>query len=191
MRITFDLDDVIFNMKPLTMEAFRRAGQPYVKTTSWNISEVYDEKVCEHLRELWADDMLYSMPVLDKKIPYILNDLMKRPDMDILFVTERRLKQPQKTFQQLRNAGINCSFNQVYDQEGHKSDILKELKPDLHFDDSPYVIQGCLEKSVPVVMISNNSTLYTHSLRDRVEYYTSLRTALNKKVLCNLRNLSR
>lgn len=183
MRITFDLDDVIFNMRPIFVEAFRRAGLPYVKSTSWNIEEIYDKKVCDNLRDLWADDMLYQMPVLDKKIPYILNNLMARPDMDILFVTERRLKQPEKSFQQLRNAGIKCSFNQVYDQIGLKSDILKELKPDIHFDDSPNVIKGCIEKSVPVVMISNNSTLYNHHLRKSVEYYTSLRGALIKKGL--------
>ena len=162
MRITFDLDDVIFNMQPILHEAFRRAGQPFVKQTSWDIASIYDESVCDHLCDLWADDMLYKMPVLDKKIPHILNVLMARPDMEIFFVTERRLKQPQKTYHQLKDAGIKCHFDQVYDKHGLKSDILKELKPDIHFDDSPYVIGGCLDKSVPVVMISNDLTLYNH-----------------------------
>ena len=188
MRITFDLDDVIFNMRPIFEEAFKRAGQPLVKQTSWDIASIYDESVCQHLRDLWADDMLYKMPVLDKKIPHILNVLMARPDMDVLFVTERRLKQPEKTFQQLRNAGIKCRFDQVYDKYGLKSDILRELRQDIHFDDSPYVIGGCLEKSVPVVMISNDSTLYNHHLRDRVEYYESLRTALAKKGICKTKD---
>lgn len=181
MRITFDLDDVIFNMKPLMLEAFKRAGKPYKKNTSWDISSIYDEDVCKHLIDLWSSDMLYRMPVLDSKIPYILNSLMKRPDMDIRFVTERRLKQPEKTFMQLRNAGINCSYAQVYDQEGLKSDILRDIQPDIHFDDSPYVIKGCLFKDVPVIMISNNSTLYNHFLRGQLKYYTNLRTALFKE----------
>ena len=181
MKITFDLDAVIFNMTPLQREAARRAGQPYVKPTTWSITDIYDESVCNNLRELWGDDMLYTMPVLDAGMPYILNTLLARPDMDICFVTERKLKQPGKTFKQLQNAGIQCSFNQVYDQDGLKSDILKELKPDVHFDDSPWVIEGCLEKKVPVVMISNNVTLYNHYLRGRVEYYKSLRAALIKR----------
>ena len=181
MRITIDLDDVIFNMRPILNEAFKRAGQPVVKQTSWDIASIYDESVCGHLRDLWADDMLYSMTVLDKKIPHILNVLMERPDIEVLFVTERKLKQPQKTFQQLRNAGIKCRFDQIYDKHGLKSDILRELKTDLHFDDSPYVIGGCLEKQVPVVMISNDLTLYNHHLRDKVEYYKDLRTALAQK----------
>ena len=188
MLLTFDLDDVIFNMKPLTMEAFRRSGVPYVKQTSWNIDEIYDKKLCDNLIDLWSSDMLYTMPVLDKGIPHILNALMAQPETEVLFVTERRLKQPEKTFRQLRQAGINCSFVQVYDQEGLKSDILKDIKPDIHFDDSPNVIRGCMEKSVPVTMISNNSTLYNHYLRPYVEHYTSLRRALMKKGLLNRTN---
>jgi len=183
MRITFDLDDVIFNMKPLNMEAFRRAGQSYRKQTSWDIDKIYDKSVCDNLIYLWSSDFLYSMPVLDLEIPHVLNKLIARPDMDVLFVTQRRLKQPQKTFEQLRNAGINCHLNQVIDQDGEKADILQELKTDMHFDDSPHVVAGCIEKSVPIVMISNNATYYNHHLRNKVEYYPNLRTALIKKGL--------
>ena len=188
MKITFDLDDVIFNMRPVFIEAFKRANASFSKPTDWDITNIYDENIVNNLQELWGDDMLYSMPVLDAGMPYILNTLLKRPDLDIAFVTERKLKQPEKTFKQLRNVGIQCSFSQVYDQQGLKSDILKELKPDIHFDDSPYVIQGCLKKNVPVVMISNNSTLYNHYLRERVEYYTNLRTALFKKGIYGTKN---
>lgn len=183
MRITFDLDDVIFNLRPIFVEAFKRAGQPVTPQTSWDIAEIYSESVCDNLRDLWESDILYKMPLLDKKIPHILNVLMARPDMEIFFVTERRLKQPMKTYRQLRDAGIKCNYSQVYDQYGLKSDILKEIKPDIHFDDSPNVIRGCLEKSVPIVMISNDLTLYNHFLRDKVEHYANLRTALNHKVL--------
>lgn len=181
MRISFDLDDVIFNMKPLTMAAFERAGCPYTKMVAWDMSDIANETIIKNLIQLWSDDMLYKMPVLDKGIPHIINNLIANKDMEILFVTERRLKQPEKTYRQLRDAGINCSFEQVYDMPGLKSDILVNLKPDIHFDDSPNVIKGCLEKNVPVVMISNNSTLYNHHLRGTVEHYPNLRTALIKK----------
>ena len=181
MKITFDLDDVIFNMKPLMQQAFEMAGKQYQKNTNWDIRKIYTPEICDNLENLWASDILYEMPVLDPGIPYILNSLIKRPDMKILFVTERRLKQPEKTFQQLRNAGIHCSIEQVYDEYGLKSDILKKLKPDIHFDDSPFVVQGCLDKGIPVIMISNNATLYNHHLRGKLKYYPNLRTALFKE----------
>lgn len=189
-RITFDLDNVIFSMKPLYCEAFRRAGLPYAKPTSWNLQEAYNNDVLvNHLLELFGDDLLYTMPVLDQGMPYILNNLMARPDLDVLFVTERKYKQPEKTFNQLRNAGIMCSFEQVYDKNGKKSDILKELKPDMHFDDGPLVVSGCLEKSVPITMISNNGTLYNHYLRNKVAHYNSLRRALGANGLYNAQRI--
>ena len=178
-KITFDLDSVIFDIKPLYQTAFRRAGVPYQKPTSWNLNEAYNnETVVNNLLELFGDDMLYQMPLLDKNIPYILNNLLKNPEYEILFVTERMHKQPSKTFDQLRGAGINCSYNQVVDQVGLKSDILKDLKTTMHFDDGPLVVAGCLDKGVPVTMISNNDTLYNHHLRNRVQYYDTLHRAL-------------
>ena len=186
MRLTFDLDSVIFDLRPLCRKAFAMAGEKYVQQTSWDVDSVYSPTVCKNLKQLWSDDILYEMPVLDKKIPYILNGLIANPKYEVFFVTERRLKQPEMTFMQLQKAGINCDFSQVFDQEGKKSDILRDIiKPDVHFDDSPFVVQGCLDKGVPVVMISNNSTLYNHYLRSRVEYYRSLRQALLKKGLYN------
>ena len=181
MKITIDLDQVLFDNRPLFKQAFKNAGYTalkYVEYTDWDLRKCYDEVVVKRIFELFNDDFLYTMPLLDKKIPYILNDLMQRPDLEVLFVTERVLKQPQKTFQQLLNAGINCNFEQVCDQEGKKSDILFELKTDLHFDDSPYVVSGCIEKNIPIVMISNNATKYNHYLRKDVPYYPNLRTAL-------------
>lgn len=178
-KITFDLDNVIFDMKPLYQMAFQRAGVPYSKPTSWNLNEAYDNPdVVNNLLELFGDDVLYQMPVLDKNIPYVLNSLIENPGYDVLFVTERMYKQPTKTFNQLRDAGIKCTYNQVVDKHGLKSDILKELKTDMHFDDGPLVVAGCLDKGVPVTMISNNNTLYNHHLRDRVPYYNCLRRAL-------------
>ena len=178
-KITFDLDNVIFDMKPLYKTAFRRAGAPYVKPTNWNLKECYDNPdVVNNLLELFGDDLLYTMPVLNKNIPYILNGLIANPEYEILFVTERKYKQPDKTFNQLRSAGINCRYNQVVDQDGLKSDILKELNPMMHFDDGPLVVAGCLDKGVPVTMISNNNTLYNHYLRSKVQYYDTLQRAL-------------
>lgn len=186
-KVTFDLDSVIFSMKPLYQRAFDICGQQYVKPTSWILRECYDEQITQTLLDLFGDDMLYTMPVLDSGMPAILNSLIARPDLEILFVTERKYKRPDKTFAQLRDAGIKCYYEQVYDKEGKKSDILQDLKPDVHFDDSPFVVSGCLEKNVPVVMISNNSTLYNHHLRPHVEHYNSLRRALINKGIYNPR----
>ncbi len=178
MIITIDLDDVIFDTRPLYRLAFESLGQPFVKCSDWNLYKCYGETVANRLFEVFKDDCLYTMPLLDKRIPGVLNQLIHKPNLDILFVTQRILKQPQKTFQQLINAGIQCSFDQVYDQEGEKSDILIKLKTNLHFDDSPHVISQCINKNIPICMISNNYTQYNYYLRKFVPYSTNLYSGL-------------
>lgn len=182
MKITLDLDDVIFNTYPLFNVAFQHFGLKFFPATDWDLYKCYPDYVVKYLYDyLFGHDMLYTMPIQNKRLAIMLNDLIKNSEHEILFVTERKFKQPEKTFQQLQNAGVKCSFEQVYDKNGKKSDILRELQPDLHFDDSPYVIKGCIEKHIPIVMISNNFTLYNHYLRDQVEHFKTLRTALIAK----------
>lgn len=178
MRITFDLDSVIFDLNALMKIAFQERGQKYVYPKSWDMNRCYSPEIAARMYELFQDDRLYQTPLLDTKMPYILNSLMQRPGWEVLFVTERVLKQPEKSYMQLKNAGINCTYEQIYDQIGFKSDILKDIKPDIHFDDSPVVVKGCLKKNVPVVMISNKTTPYNYYLRNQVEHYSSLRKAL-------------
>lgn len=181
--VTFDLDDTIFNTYPLFEYAFNEAGLKFTYDiyTSWDLSEWCDATTLKNLYRLFKDDLLYTMPLLDKDLPNIFNTLMNKSDLKVLFVTERLLKQPHKTFQQLQNAGIKCSFEQVYDKDGKKSDILREIGTNLHFDDSPKVVYECLKKHIPVIMISNQYTLYNHHLRSKVEHYESLKSALIHK----------
>ena len=178
MKITFDLDSVIFDLNPLMAKAFDGAGRPYTYPTSWDLYECYPYTIALRMIQLFSDDALYNTPLLDDKIPAMLNNLMLRPDTNVFFVTQRVLKQPMKTFHQLKNAGINCELNQVYDKDGAKADILSDIHPDIHFDDSPVVVTGCLERSIPIVMISNRTTPYNHHLRGRVKHYENLRTAM-------------
>jgi len=183
MTITFDLDSVIFDLNPLMAMAFDGTGMKYTYPTNWDIVKCYPFPIAYKMLDLFCDDALYKMPLIDKNIPNVLNNLMKRKDTNVLFVTERRLKQPIKTFQQLTNAGIQCNFSQVYDKHGAKSDILHDIKTDLHFDDSPIVVSGCIKKQIPIVMISNPTTPYNHHLLDAVEHYENLTAALKAKDL--------
>lgn len=187
MTITFDLDSVIFDLDYLMAKAFDGSGKEYVRPTNWDVYKCYSLPIANKMVNLFKDDALYQTPLLDKNMPNILNNLMKRPNMRVLFVTERFLKQPLKTFMQLTNAGIQCDFSQVYDRYGAKADVLYDIHTDLHFDDSPIVVSGCLKKHIPIVMISNSTTPYNHHLRDKVEYYENLRAAMVSKGLCDLR----
>lgn len=185
MKISIDLDNVIFNAEPLFRKAFKGTGKKFKYPTDYDITKCYDEQIASRLIELFQSDYLYQMPVMYPKIPQVLNGLMQRPDIDMFFVTERTKKQPDKTFRQLRNAGIYCSMSQVYDMDGFKPDILKEIAPDVHYDDSPNVVLGCIERQIPVVLISGAKTPYNHYLCEIIENYRGLLTALNAEGLYN------
>lgn len=180
MKISFDLDSVIFDIEPLYIQANQEFGVEYKRANHWDLDKCYPANVCARLLELFKDDSLYTMPLISAEYPVILNNLLRNPKYEVSFVTQRRLQQPEKSFAQLRSAGINCKFAQVYDKKQPKVEVLQEIGTDLHFDDGPHVVSDCLRAGVNVAMISNDSTLYNHHLRDRVQYYTDLKTALVK-----------
>ena len=180
MRVSFDLDSVIFDISPLYKRACAEFGVEYQPPLYFDIYKAYPANVAARLWELFADDDLYKTPIISQEYPAILNNLLKNSKFDVFFVTQRILKQPEKSFKQLQNAGINCNFTQVYDDPRPKVDVLKQIKSDLHFDDSPNVVADCIRDGVNVVMISNENTLYNHHLRNRVKYYDNLKTAMIK-----------
>jgi len=178
MKISIDLDQVIFNVEPLYKMAFKIVGKKFKRPNDYDIYKCYGDKVADVLMDLFQSDYLYEMPLVYPKIPMVLNDLMQRPDIEIFFVTERVKKQPEKTFRQLHKAGIYCTLAQVYDMPGFKPDILNTISPDVHYDDSPNVVLGCIERRIPVAMISNAKTPYNHHLCQYIENYRGLLTAL-------------
>ena len=189
MKISIDLDQVIFNLNPLYKRAFKIAGKKYKLPTDYDIYKCYGTEIADILMDLFQSDYLYRMPLVYPTIPKVLNNLMLKPGIEIAFVTERVKKQPDKTFRQLRDAGIHCSMSQVYDMQGFKPDILKNIAPDVHYDDSPNVVLGCIERQIPVVLISNAKTPYNHHLCEYVENYRGLLTALMAESLYQPRRL--
>jgi hypothetical protein len=80
----------------------------------------------------------------------------------------------------LKRAGIIFQDSRLIHSKP-KLDALKEYKIDLCFDDAPHVISDCIANNIDVVMISNDDTPYNHHLRDSVEHYSDLMTALKRR----------
>lgn len=179
MIVTFDLDECIFATSVLYKKAFDLAGIQFKNPSDWNLQICYPKVVTDVLYQLFKSDEIYNTPLIDAAIPNILNEINKTHKYKIFYVTQRLMQNPEKTYAQLLNNGIKCSFEQVYDKKDNKVDVLRKLKTNLHFDDSPVVVSECLKQSVPIVMISNDFTGYNHNLRNKVlHYYPDLRTAL-------------
>ena len=66
-------------------------------------------------------------------------------------------------------------MDNIIDVNGHtKIKAIKENGIDLVIDDSPIVVEECLDAGIDCVMISNSKTLYNHYLRDKIQWAKNL-----------------
>lgn len=177
MRISFDLDNTIFDLSVLYQMACDANGCKYTPPADYDIYKSYDMPIADELTKLFSSPHLYETPVISSVIPDAINKLIANPEHDVHFVTERYICDVAMDHTQLCNAGILCNIANVHDCTP-KIDALLQLKPDIHFDDSPRVVSDCIRNGINVVMISNPETLYNAHLRGLVEHHTNLVDAL-------------
>jgi FMN phosphatase YigB (HAD superfamily) len=180
INVSIDLDNTLFDMEPLYKMAFRETGFPYTPATKWDLYKVYPTRVADRLVELFKSEHLYKNPLLDEKIPVVVNRVYNSKMFKVHYVTERFVKNPEKTFNQLKSAGLPCAREDVFDMPAPKVEVLKSIDSHVHFDDSPNIISDCIKHGVRCVMISNDKTLYNHELRGHVIWFPNIMTALNQ-----------
>jgi hypothetical protein len=168
-------------MEPLYKMAFEGSGVSYTPSTDWDIYKNYPASICDRLVELFKSPQLYQNPLLDKKIPDVLRTVYNSGVFKVHYVTERFVKNPEMTFNQLKSAGLPVVQSDVYDMNLPNVEVLKQIGSALHFDDSPNIVNDCLKHGVKCVMISNDKTLYNHFMRGKVRWYPDIITALKHK----------
>lgn len=182
MRVSFDLDNTIFNLNELYEQACAKHNYKYYPPTSWDMFKCYPTEVAQELYNMFRTDAIYHTSLLHKELPYALNSLYKHENFKPYFITERSIIQPDKDRKQLTDAGIICNPDRIVDHHP-KIESLKQYQTELHFDDSPKVIQDCIENHIDCIMISNDNTPYNHSMRKYVQHYPSLMIALQQRGL--------
>lgn len=178
--LTFDLDNTIFDTTPVTREAFRRCHKSFYYGTFFNVHKSYPKDVADTLTALFSDDIWFNTTLLNKEVPYMINQLNDYYD---IYYVSNRYRQNKDSFDQLIRNGIECVSDQVIITSGSKAKTLKDLDTRLHFDDSPHVIEDCLESKIPCHMISNHEMQYNYYLRDKVKYSKDLKEAIIKEKL--------
>lgn len=178
--LTFDLDNTIFDTTPITREAFRRCHKPFYYGTFFNIHKSYPKDVADTLTSLFYDDIWFNTTLLNIEVPYVINQLNDHYD---IYYASNRYRHNKDSYNQLVKNGINCVLDQVIITPGSKVKILKDLNTLLHFDDSPYVVEDCLDSKISCHMISNYEMQYNYYLRDKVNYSKDLKEAIIKEKL--------
>lgn len=182
LKIAIDLDNTVFNTAIMIRDICARNGVNYYGFNSYDVYKCAPKHVADEIMGAFDTPGLRNMPVLNKKIPEILNQMAERDDITIYFITERPVATAEMDIGQLKRAGIICDKSKVVNHKP-KIDALRNYNINLCFDDSPNVVADCLANHIDIVMISNKDTPYNHHLRNQVEYYANLVDALKSRGL--------
>lgn len=180
MRIAIDLDNTVFDTTRMIRDICTRHGVDFNMMNIYDVYQCFPKNVADEIMHAFDSPELRKMPVLNKKIPQTLNCIINRPDTDVYFITERPTETAAMDIEQLKNAGIIFNPHNIVHCKP-KIGALCNYGINLCFDDSPNIVCDCIKHSIDVVMISNKDTPYNHQLRERVEYYPDLMTALTKR----------
>jgi hypothetical protein len=183
MKIGLDLDNCVFDAEPLYKQAFTRTEYKYYPPKNYWIGEAYPKPVADNLYKIFRSEAVLWTKPFDFKLPGLINLISTNPQHEVHVITARELPNAKDgTINQLRRNGIYIPNENIHITDFDKVQLAKFLKLDVIFDDSPIVIQNCLDNNIPCVMISTPVTPYNHHLRNKVEHYTSLYKALQQKV---------
>ena len=189
--ISLDLDNTVFDLEPVYKLGFKSFPQyKYTIPTAWALYECYPKDVSDKILGYFRSIENYKTPLLDKRYPRLISKWQQKHNVKV--ITSRRSNEPDvlfrgepqrrmiswvryQTYEQIWNAGMSFPIDSIIDVNGHtKIETIKKEGVDLVIDDSPIVIEECLEAGIDCVMISTRKTPYNHHLRDKVQWARNL-----------------
>lgn len=185
-KIGIDLDNTVFDCTPLYRSAFRGSPFTYYHPTDWDVYKCYPKPIADTMIKLFKSPCLYSMEPINENIPYAINKIAKTHDCYITTARYHALGEKQAkamTIEQLEINGIMFPADKIIITPHSKIQTFKNIDIDLVFDDSPGVIEDCLNNGIDCVMISREDTPYNHYLRSKVSWKANLVEAIKSKQL--------
>ena len=171
-----DLDNTIFDTKPLLMAGFKDQ-RFYRPPTTYNIDLCYPLEISSVLRKIFDGDAVYHTPLLFQDYTGIVNALQR--NYKVLYITHRN--SVEKTQKQLYLNRISTKPEQIIlTKEQSKITTILDKHVDFVVDDSPYVIAACIPAGLPHLMVSTSETPYNYKLRKIASWDTSLHTLMKR-----------
>lgn len=186
-NISLDLDNTVFDLEPVYKMGFIGFPQyKYKSPISWAVYECYPREIADKILGYFRTIENYKTPLLYKRYPKLISKWQQKYNIKI--ITSRRSNEPDvlfqgdmiswvryQTYEQIKRAGIPIKMDDVIDVNGHsKIEAFHKENIDLVIDDSPVVIEECLDAGVDCIMISTKKTPYNHYLREKVIWAKNL-----------------
>lgn len=159
--IMLDLDNTLFDIKPLIVAAFKDK-RDYFPPTTYNVYNCYPKEVADVLTKIFNSDAMYYTPLLHANYSILVNNLQKQ--YNVKYITFRSSKK--KILQHLKESRIYSQPDQIIiSSDPTKMKDILQNHIDFVVDDHPDVIASCLQNQIPHLMISTDETPYNHHLR--------------------------
>jgi len=190
-NISLDLDNTVFDLEPVYKMGFKAFPKyKYTRPTAWALYECYPKDVSDKILEYFKTIENYKTPIIDIRYPKLIHKWQQKHNIKV--ITSRRSNEPDlyffgdivrkkvswvryQTYEQIWRAGMYFEMDNIIQTTTHsKIDTIKENNIDLVIDDSPIVIEECLDAGIDCIMISNSKTLYNHYLRDKTQWANNL-----------------
>ena len=177
MIITIDLDGVVFDLNKIIKDIFIKYNLEYFTPKTWTF-DGYPENIKQEIYKSFKTDAVVNTPLIDNKIRNTIYTL--NLESSIYFVSSRFKDLHKPTIERMLNEFPFLDNSQILLTDNQsKTPILKQLKSNLHIDDSPSVIQECLDNKINCIMISNEDSEYNKHLKNKVFHTSSLNNVID------------
>ena len=174
--VSVDLDNTLFLNKAVFKKVFEKHGIDYYPSKYWDMRD-YPNEIRKEIFELFNKKEFVNQPLKEKDIGKLLNETSKA--FDIKFVSSRGELLFLETARRLMVEFPDFfTLDKLLFSSSRKSDTLKTMDLEMHFDDSPEVIKDLKKNNLSFTMISNGDTLYNHELRKNTSYVEKLSDGL-------------
>lgn len=183
-NIALDLDNTVFDAEPIYKMGFKCFPEyKYFRPPVWSVYECYPKEVADKIIEYFKTKPGYSTKPFDPAYSFLIYDWRQKHNVKV--ITSRTTNEPDCYFfgdivrkkvsmarlwsyEQLFNNHMYIPMDNIIDINKYtKLEAIKKEKIDLVIDDSPLVIEECLENNIDCVMLSNAKTPYNHYLRSK------------------------
>lgn len=180
IKIGLDLDNCIFDSKPIYKKAFEGTKYTYFLPQRYLISETYPKEVTERLLYLFQGKDTYQTKPYDFTLAKYINNLQEENICEFHVITARKsFNDPLiATYKQLQTYNFKIPLSNIHITTLNKTDTILKYKIDYMLDDNPYVVEDCLNTKTTPILISNEKTPYNQYLRNKVEWHPDVKTAL-------------
>lgn len=184
MKISLDLDNVIFDAEFVYRAAHNQYNLEYVPPVDWKMSN-YDQRIIESIY-----DMFNNPYVMGEIIPFKHSvDYLKRlfnilkDRHEVYAISSRNKCTLSKTKYRLLSIFPDVFKDVIFTpSRDNKIETFQSLGIEYVIDDSPDVIEACINNNIDCVLISEDTYFYNHHLRDKCNYEKNLVDALSKRL---------